>query len=388
MKIIFYDINLLNHKKYIGDIIDNMILDNNIFIMYDEYNEEGYNYFKNKNCVLIHNKFITYRGIKKNLTNLNPDLLIVNAQRLSDSAYVAISKQLNIKTIMIQHGMYIPFMKRERFFFLKKISKTIKYFMYSQAIAKVVNENGLKVFKKFLQTFVKGKIYKDSINFYNSVNVDYVLVYGEYWKQYHYDIFGYDLEQQMVIGYHELNKIDDIKNKKFEKNSICYIAQTLVEDGRLDRSKMIKFIDILKKISKNRQIYIKLHPRSDRTLYDNEKFILLEDNIPNVGLYIGHYSSLIALVGYLKGNTILYEFKEHKIPHYFREFSKIVYTEKELLNLLNYNLFEKNETEKIEYYFSKSYKTSKVVEIIYNLLKENNNFKSPSSQSQPLQFSK
>lgn len=372
MKIVFYDINLLNQKKYIGEIIDSFISDNknNVVVLYDEFDEEGYNYFKDKDCEVIKNRAITYNSIKANLTKLNPDVFVVNAQRLSDTAYVTVAKTLDIKTIMIQHGMYIPFLKRESFYLFKKILKTLKYFMYSQVIAKALNQSGIQVFQDFYMTFVKGKIYKEAISYTDKINVDFVLVYGEYWKKYHHDIFGYSFEQQTVIGYHELNKVDAIKSKEFEKTAVCYIAQTLVEDGRFDRELMELFVKNLEEIAKYKKVYIKLHPRSDKTLYINKNLTLLESDIPNVGVYLGHYSSLIALVGHLQGRTILYEFDNHEIPYYFKEFTKVVRTKESLLKELNNDISQNNSDKSliIERYFSKSYSTDRTVEMIYELL--------------------
>lgn len=364
MKIIFYDINLLNHKKYIGDII-NLCISNKdeVFILYDENNQEGFDYFRDKDCKIIKNTSITYKGIKNTLNNISPDILMVNAQRLSDSAFVAVAKNMNIKTGMIQHGMYIPFMKREKFYLLKKAVKTLKYFMYSQVIAKAINENGIEVFTKFVKTFIKGAIYKEVVDFYYKINVDFVLVYGEYWKEYHRDIFGYSFEQQYIIGYHELNKIDKIKSKFREENSLCYIAQTLVEDGRMERKTMIEFIDNLEKITKGMKVYIKLHPRSDKTLFCNRNFTLLETEIPNCEFYLGHYSSLLALVGYLKSQVVLYEFKDHPIPDYFKEFSIIVNNCKDISSAMK-NIYI-NQSDKIEKYFACGYNTKKVVDLIY-----------------------
>lgn len=372
MTIVFYDINLLNQKKYIGEIIDYFISDknNNIIIFYDEFDEKGFNYFKDKNCQVLKNSAITYVGIKKNLLNMTPDIFIVNAQRLSDTAYVTVAKSLNIKTLMIQHGMYIPFMKREKFYLVKKVFKTIKYFMYSQVIATTLGLNRLNVFNNFYTTFVKGKIYKEAIIYTEKINVDFVLVYGEYWKQYHHDIFGYNLDQQYILGYHELNKVDDIKQKIYEKNAVCYIAQTLVEDGRLNKDEMIKFISILSKIAIIKKVYIKLHPRSDKTLYNDKNFILLEQEIPNTEYYLGHYSSLLALVGHLDGKVILYEFEDHEIPYYFKEFSELADSFDELTILLNRTNEIKDNSSKneiIDKYFSKSFDVERTVKLITKL---------------------
>jgi hypothetical protein len=371
MKIIFYDINLLNQKKYIGKLIDSFISkNNNIIILYDEYDKKGFDYFKNKNCQILKNTAVTYWAIKKNLLNMNPDIFIVNAQRLSDTAFVTVAKSLDIKTLMIQHGMYVPFLKRENFFLIKKIFKTLKFFMYSQVIAKTLKLNGTSVFNDFYATFVKGKIYKEAIVYTNKINVDFVLVYGEYWKQYHQDIFGYSLDQQYIIGYHELNKVDDIKKKIYEKNAVCYIAQTLVEDGRFDKGEMKKFISILSSIAITKKVYIKLHPRSDKTLYNDQNFILLEQEIPNTEYYIGHYSSLLALVGHLDANVLLYEFDGHEIPYYFKEFSELVDSFDKLNILLdrpNKINDDSSKNEIIDKFFSKSFDVKRTVKLITQL---------------------
>ena len=367
MKIIFYDINLLNQKKYIGDIV-NYYIDNtdvDVIILYDEFDKTGFEFFKDKQCQLIHNNAFTYSGIKKLLKKNNPELFMVNAQRLSDSAFVTVAKTIGIETGMIQHGMYIPFMQRERFYLIKKVFKTLKFFMYSQVIAKAIDLNGIEVFKKYLKTFVKGEVYKKAIDFTDKVNTDFVLVYGEYWKEYHRDIFGYQLEQQDVIGYHELNKLTLILSKPFEEDSVCYIAQTLVEDGRLNRNEMINFLTSLSEVAKKTKVYIKLHPRSDKELYTDSKFILLETDIPNAGCFLGHYSSLLALVGGLKRKLILFEFDEHEIPNYFKNISYTTSNRSDFLKLIyDRTLTIKADTKDIDFYFERGYSTENVVDKI------------------------
>jgi len=369
MTIIFYDINLLNQKKYIGEIINRLILDrqNDIIVMYDEYNEEGFKFFLNKRCKVVKNTALSYTGMRAKLLYYQPNVFVVNAQRLSDTAYVTVAKSLMIKTMMIQHGMYIPFLKRERFYLFKKIHKTFKYFLYSQVIAKTLGYNGVLVFRDFYKTFISGEIYKKSISYTSKINVDNVLVYGEYWKKYHNDIFGYESRQQHIIGYHELNKVNEIREKPFEKNAVCYIAQTLMEDGRLDKETIISFIKVLSKIADTKKVYIKLHPRSDKSLYADERFILLEKDIPNVSTYLGHYSSLIALLGHLDGQIVLYEIKGHTIPFYFKDFSNIVSTYDEIFHFVNSQFKINNKSEIIEKYFSKSFSVEKVIDIMKKL---------------------
>ncbi|WP_417360034.1 hypothetical protein [Gallaecimonas pentaromativorans] len=322
--IAFYDVNLLNHKNYIGDIICEFVSNGySVTLFYDEFSQEGFDFFKCLDVKIIRNGLVSKRTIEKKLLESRASTLIVNAQRLGDTAFVTVAKEMGIKTGMIQHGMYVPFMKRERFFLVKKAIKTLRYFIYSFIISKALDRKFNEVLKCFLNTFVKGGIYKDSIPFHEEVNTDYVLVYGPYWKDYHRDIFGYRSAQMFDLGYHELSKIDETKNKKMEPMTVCYIAQTLVEDGRLARQLQESFLDALEKL-KGVKVVIKLHPRSNRAMYEGRGFRLEEKRgVPHCPLYIGHYSSLLALAGSVS-TMVLFEFPGHEIPEYFSRNAAVV----------------------------------------------------------------
>jgi len=369
MKIMFYDIALINLKKYIGDVVCRIIEDESIdvILLYDEFSEEGYNFYKNKRCRMIKNRCFFYSQVKGFLVSEKPNLFMVNAQRLSDSAFLSVAKKLEIKTGMIQHGMYIPFLKRERFFFIKKMIKTLKYFLYSQIIAKSMDKNGINVFRKYYSTFIKGKIYKDAIDFTDKVNTDFVLVYGEYWKDYHHDIFGYSKDVQKIIGYHELNRLKEIKEQEFETESVCYIAQTLVEDGRLSRQQMRDFLLHFADVCKNRRVYVKLHPRSDKSLFDELGFILNKNKIPNCGLYVGHYSSLLAIVGHLEGRLVLFEFAGHEIPFYFKSIGALCNDYESFASAVS-KMDSAPSSESISYFFSEGYDTGKTVSFLMSKL--------------------
>jgi len=216
MNILFYDINLINLKNYVGDLILNVSEKHSVILMYDEYNSSADLHFQNINCKLIKCTKLSYNGMVELFRSLAPDLVVVNAQRISDSALLAIAKKSDVETLMIQHGMYIPFMKRERFFFFKKIAKTFKYLLYSNIVSKAINESSAKVFYAFYRVFVKGEPYRETIFFHDEINADNVFVYGDYWKDYHATNFGYQYGCQQTIGYHDLSKVGLIKGKPCE----------------------------------------------------------------------------------------------------------------------------------------------------------------------------
>lgn len=360
-RILFYDITSINFRKYIPDVIDMIseLESIEILLCYDEEDVESVDYYKNKGISTYKTKL--FENNNQIIDKFKPDLLVVNAQRISDTNIIAYAKKQGVKSIMIQHGMYIPFMKRESSFFVTKILKTLKYIYYVRSIAKIVKRRKKSVFMDFFNVFVKGGNYKNTIKYHDELNTDHVLVYGEYWKEYHSNNFGYKLDQQHVIGYHELNRISTIVSAEFEPNSICYIAQTLVEDGRMDELEFNKFVPVLERLAKKYKVYVKLHPRSNVNLYENKNLILLENDIPNCHFYLGHYSSLLALFAHLEGELITWEFDGHPVPDYFAQMSHSVFNEVELLDVLkNSNGNEKN----IDYYFSNVYSTKNVVDMI------------------------
>lgn len=251
-----------------------------------------------------------------------PDCLVVMAQRIPDSAIVIAAKSLGIKTIMYQHGLYIPFMKREAKVFIERIGKTLRYMRYAMAIGQMTKQGRLKTLFNYIAVFVQGKPAPEAFSDLGTLNTDEVLVYGDHWKEYHRDHFGYSLEQQINVGYPDLEGIKELQTEEKE-NALCYIAQTLFEDGRIPRDIMVSFIENLSRIvqQNNIPLIVKLHPRSDMTLYECLKgYATFEPlNFPACTTYIGHYSSVIIKAAFLSNKLILVDFPEHKIPEYIHE---------------------------------------------------------------------
>jgi hypothetical protein len=342
----FFDSSIIGLRRYafpISQEVLKLFPDASFYFVYDTANtdeELKFNNLQLTNSKLIFAKSASHSFIYNLLKSISPDVLIVFAQRISDSAYVSCAKNLGIHTSMFQHGMYIPFMKREATIFIENISKTIRYIRYASAVAIASGRSRREYIRDYINVFVKGvNVLNTSIDI-SKVNVDEVYVYGEYWKIYHQQQFGYSLDCQHIVGYQDLAQVNTIKNLPKE-NSICYVAQTLVEDGRMAREEFLKFISTLSKaIPKDKKIYLKLHPRTDLSLFTqliNEHSVELCDNvIPHSTCYIGHYSTLIAVVASIGTCLVLWEFPEHPIPTYFKDFSDF-YTDSEesLIQYLN-----------------------------------------------------
>jgi len=242
------------------------------------------------------------------------------AQRIPDSCLVVAAKSLFIPTTMYQHGLYVPFMKRQGSLFVANIFKTWRFIQYAMTTADIIRTSRCILLLKYIRTFVLGHPLAD-INFPMSrVNTDSVLVYGGYWKDYHRVHFGYQPNQQFIVGAPDFSDVSQLLAKQTIGNSVCYIAQTLVEDGRLPRGAMLTFISNLAKAvtESGLQLKVRLHPRSDLSLYQSlpADSVLSKTDFPKSTAYVGHYSSILAKSTFMSNHIILVDFPDHEIPDY------------------------------------------------------------------------
>ena len=311
-RLLFYDIAGTNFSKYIPDLLEELNRKKKfqILLAYEEDpNDYGLKFlskFKTKKVGLLNR-------VDKLVMEFNPDVVVVNAQRIPDSFLVSYCNSLGIKTVMIQHGMYNGFLKRETSLFISKIYKSFKYFIYVYRLSKVLKVSMFTLLKQFTNTFIKGMPYKNELSSYDLINTKKIMVYGDYWIKYHVDYFGYNSKQSIVVGYPELKKSF---LQKEAKDGYCYIAQTLVEDGRMSKEMFDEVISFLQNLSKDNFVTVKLHPRSNKDLYRNLNIV---DILPSTINYIGHYSSLLAIPIYNKRNVFLLPLKNHNIPDYFQK---------------------------------------------------------------------
>ena len=365
-KIMFFDLNILGIGRYPLQIANEINKDDTEVYFYFLYEEDPnckLEEVRNKlpnNSKLIKIQKPNYEYIKSLMQELNPDSFLVMAQRIPDSALVSVANELGIKTFKFQHGLYIPFMKKDLKVYISKIIKTFRYFQYALVIARATKFSRLTILKEYINIFLKGKKITNTTLPIEKINVDTVFVYGEYWKQYHTEEFGYKYKDQVIVGYPDLTQLENIK-KKPKEEAVCYICQTLVEDSRMDREQMENFINVLSMSIGDKKLYIKLHPRSDMTLYEplqNRKNILFtKTDFPHCSKYIGHYSSMLALSMYLTNEVFLWKFENHnEYPFYLvenakilssspekvKEFIKSISNSKKLNKIENFFLFRKN----------------------------------------------
>jgi hypothetical protein len=362
MKIMFFDLNIIGIERYplqIANEINKYKKDIYFYFLYEEDPNKKLEEVQKKlpeNSKLIKIKQPNYSYIKSLMQEISPDSFLVMAQRIPDSALVSVANELGIKTYKFQHGLYIPFMRRDIKMFFSKIFKTIRYLQYSLVIAKAIKVNKLYLLKEYINIYLKGKKITDTNLPLEKINADTVFVYGEYWKQYHKEQFGYNYDQQIIVGYPDLMILDEIK-KQPQEDAICYICQTLVEDGRLKRKQMEDFVKILSENIGDKKLYIKLHPRSDMSLYkalqNRENIIFTKTDFPHCSKYLGHYSSMLAISLYLTNEVFLWKFENHnEYPFYLVENAKTLSNSiEEIKSFIQIDIERSDITNNIKDYF-------------------------------------
>ena len=259
----------------------------------------------------------------------NIKVLFINGQRIADDRVVLAAKTLGIKTYMIQHGMYIPFMKRDIQFFSSKIKKTFSFLFYAYDISR--KQNNIAIIYKYFMSYVIGinqvRLKIDR----RLLNVDTVFVYSDYWKGFHKKQFGYSEENQVVVGTPDLADLPQFLEQDIHKDTVCYIAQTLVEDGRLKKEVQLEFYKKLVDATEllEQKLLVKLHPRNDKSLFNYSKnklhVSLILDYLPKSEFYIGHYSTLLSKgLSVPQAKVFIYEYFNHPTPDYFEMCSDAV----------------------------------------------------------------
>lgn len=300
-----------------GAICIELPTDNNII-------EEFYHWDEVKNRI---DEFLKEKRVR---------IVIFSNYRIPDIEFILHAKKLGIKTLLIQEGLIYDGISINDVSTKNILTSFVSYFdksiSYINTIFRMCNyDKSSKA--KVLAGIVKNKK-NITISLANSfsfpLRADYVLTMGRHWDTYYTETVGYDHSQIRLVGDHDL---DDFEVQEENENAICYIATVLVEDGTIKKKDFINFIRFLSSsIPNNIKTYVKLHPRSDLSLYsaiqkDNVEFIDQSGFLPSVNLYIGHRGSLIGKALYESDNLILWQFPNEDYCFY-EEFATAVVRDK------------------------------------------------------------
>ena len=216
-----------------------------------------------------------------------------------------------VRVVLIQHGIFVPLMRRSLGGMNRKVEEGLLYAwcLVQMRELSCSNISWLLGRKHFKET----RIYKEA------ERVDNVGIYSEYWKRYFQANFG------VSRGFFPIGSPDFAlyRDKVVKVDGLVYVAQTLVEDARLEMTSWKKFIDDLNNYLNTRKIqdlHVKLHPRTDKSLFreisDKVNVHFYQTRLPVSSIVLGHYSTLLGLYWMLGSNAITYLFDGHDVPEY------------------------------------------------------------------------
>lgn len=296
---------------------------------------------KKKNAIdfFWHRKEI--KNIDRFLLDSKVKIVVFTQCRIPDLEFILHAKKLGIKTIMLQEGVMFDGMNindvsiHNAIASLKYLPKVVEYLNIVRHMCRYEK-------KSFIS--VMGKVVKQRKNitmiieeqFSERLIGDYLLTMGEYWDEYYESHHDYKKEQIRLVGDHDL---DDFVPKNQNECAICYIANALVEDGSIKKADLDSFLKAFSEaVDTNTKLYVKLHPRSDKRLYDilknhNVKFIR-DGGLPSVNLYIGHRSALLGRALYESDNLIIWKFPNEEFSFYEKFASAVCTTNEELTDAI------------------------------------------------------
>ena len=293
---------------------------------------------KNENAIDVFWQRKAIKNVDAFLKAKDVKIIVFTQCRIPDLEFILHAKKLGIKTIMLQEGVMFDGMNINDV----TVANTIaimgylpKVFEYLHIVASMCRYDRKSFVKVMAQVFKKKKNITMIVEEQFSTHLigDYLLTMGEYWDDYYMSHHGYKKEQIRLIGDHDL---DGFQPKGNNEAAVCYIANVLVEDGTAKKADLDAFLQALgEAVDCKTKIYIKLHPRSDETLYqslnDHNVEYIRNGALPSVNVYVGHRSALLGRALYESDSLIIWRFPNEEFSFYENYATAVCTTKDELI---------------------------------------------------------
>lgn len=283
---------------------------------------------------------LKYNNDPVNIFNeFHPSAIILFAHRFFDYMFTIEAHRRRIPVFNFQHGLYMDstvissLTKDSAIQLVKKKRDQIK--LYSKCIFYMCQKNVFKTAGMFKDLLKYHSLYTVvNKRFKNLCNADISFIYGKYWEQFYLEHYNENQTDFRIVGYPELEgKLRDVK--EIVQNglpTICYLAQTSVEDGLISAEDLKAFLEVINKRVGTVNVILKLHPRSDISLYreliNNSDYVKIWNfpEFPESDLYIGHESTVVArALLYITNKTMVYRLKPDRISP-FEKYTRFVCT--------------------------------------------------------------
>lgn len=330
----FFDLNEVLIDRYPAQIADQIKINtknsNFVFIFSEEY---SYSYPKK---IPVDSKAFFLKDLsKKNLdlivAKYPPNSLTTIAQRIPDMWMLTYFNHLSVPTFIVQHGLWSDKLERIPLIrlLLEKFSKFNQYLKNAYAISRINKIPFLPTVLDLYKFLLKENITIPETKYLHNdkIRAAKAFVFDKSWDDYYTIKYGYNSDNIIYIGNPDLQllKNRDLSDKE---DAVCYLCQSLVEDGRYSLKEYTIFLQILKdNIASRKKLIIKLHPRSRKEYYkifEGNENVVMTDNLPFCEYYIGHYTGLLATVKYISDNILIWQLPNHHTPEFFYQFGSIV----------------------------------------------------------------
>jgi hypothetical protein len=281
----------------------------------------------NINVTLYDISYSSVREISQLIKNIDPiSIVFLGYRSLMELILLRISKNLNVKTIYLEHGLYtkdteslnrgnlfnnpVKTLKKYLFFLFKYFQLTL-YFSF-------------KEIKYFRECFLK--------NNFRDNKFDEAIFFAEYGFQKLNPVFDYDRNNIHFCGYPLFKDENDKIHVDKIGSGVLYVHQPFILNNqtKIDYDNEKKYIIELKNtFSTNSDFTLLLHPRESKNKYielfqeenikvvqkPNEFRVFLENR-----LVIGHYSTALFYPLYFKIDTIIIDYPGVVIDPIFTDY--------------------------------------------------------------------
>lgn len=284
------------------------------------------------------------------------DVLLINGQRIPDTYLTLLAHRKKVAVLYMQHGMYVPFMKRSFGFFLPKITKAGRYLVMAVTTAWMLKKIGLlwEFANNFLIGFRKNRYYH---KYSDHLLPDRSLVFSTYWSEWHQHHYFHPAYNQLsIIGNPDANRF---ATRTMPKDSCCYCYQTLVEDGRVDKVVITDLIRSMRELC-HRQGFgfsVKSHPRMSASMREwilHEGLTIEDAILPLTSVVFGHYSSLLPFWSYKGSITVSITLPGHDLDRSISDCVDMIIGMDDLSGLNLSGLQKSVGNDVIDYYYNYS----------------------------------
>ncbi|WP_350286765.1 hypothetical protein [uncultured Croceitalea sp.] len=355
-KVLIYEVHYSNFNRYVIPLAQHLIeskISKEVVLIYDSFvKSQKIDEVKNHNV----SRGLASEVWKSLQGNDNRNIVFLNySYRIPDLYWTSKFKKEGVCCYQMQHGMYAEFLERSFLGYFSAIGRKWIYLKYLFAFSLkgkwvvflyLINKDFIKSFS--LNTYIESKKVK-----IESVQSNQIFIWGDYWKKWFVKNHFYkESDNFTTVGNPDYHTFIKGKKIKREPEKVCYIAQTFVEDGRMEMSDYKTIMNRLSNALTERLI-VKLHPRSNKAIFEKvvENRGKLTYDFPITGHYIGHYSSLLALAANNDSKVFLLEINNEEIPHYFKNSADGIYSKVENLILAINSNEDVNGVKEIAYYF-------------------------------------